>query len=48
MSSKIPVAVSFAGVANFLDILGIIGSLVFIGFRVAANATNSARRHGAA
>ena len=31
MSSKIPVAISFAGVANFLGILGVIGSLVFVG-----------------
>ena len=48
MSSKIPVAISFAGVANFLGILGVIGSLVFVGLGVKANATNSTSRHGAA
>jgi len=30
MSSKIPVAVSFTGVANFLGVIGIIGSLIFV------------------
>ena len=30
MSSKIPVAISFTGVANFLGVVGIIGSLVFV------------------
>jgi len=30
MSSKIPVAISFTGVANFLGVIGIIGSLVFV------------------
>ena len=30
MSSKIPVAISFSGVANFLGVIGIIGSLVFV------------------
>ena len=30
MSLKIPVAISFTGVANFLGVLGIIGSLVFV------------------
>ena len=34
MSSKIPVAISFAGVANFLGILGVIGSLVFVGLEL--------------
>ena len=30
MSSKIPVAVSFTEVANFLGVIGIIGSLIFV------------------
>ena len=30
MSSKIPVAISFTGVANFLGVIGIIGSLIFV------------------
>ena len=34
MSSKIPVAISFAGVANFLGTLGVIGSLVFVGLEL--------------
>ena len=34
MSSKIPVAISFAGVANLLGILGVIGSLVFVGLEL--------------
>ena len=34
MASKIPVAISFTGVANFLGIFGIIGSLVFVGLEL--------------
>ena len=34
MSSRIPVAISFTGVANFLGILGVIGSLVFVGLEL--------------
>jgi hypothetical protein len=34
MSSKIPVAISFSGVANFLGIIGIIGSLIFVGLEL--------------
>ena len=34
MSSKIPVAISFTGVANFLGVLGVIGSLVFVGLEL--------------
>ena len=34
MSSKIPVAISVAGVANFLGTLGVIGSLVFVGLEL--------------
>jgi hypothetical protein len=30
MSSKIPVAISFTGVANFLGVIGVIGSLIFV------------------
>tara|TARA_B100001939_G_C16750000_1_gene533490 strand:- start:47 stop:553 length:507 start_codon:yes stop_codon:yes gene_type:complete len=30
MSLKTPVAISFAGVANFLGVIGIIGSLIFV------------------
>ena len=46
MSSKIPVAISFAGVANFLGTLGVIGSLVFVGLELQANPKNSPRRNG--
>lgn len=34
MSSKIPVAVSFTGVANFLGVIGVIGSLIFVGLEL--------------
>ena len=34
MSSKIPVAISFTGVANFLGAIGVIGSLVFVGLEL--------------
>ena len=34
MSLKIPVAISFTGVANFLGIIGVIGSLVFVGLEL--------------
>ena len=34
MASKIPVAISFTGVINFLGIFGIIGSLVFVGLEL--------------
>ena len=34
MSSKIPVAVSFTGVANFLGVVGVIGSLIFVGLEL--------------
>ena len=34
MSSKIPVAISFTGVANFLGVVGIIGSLIFVGLEL--------------
>ena len=37
MSSKIPVAVSFTGVANFLGMIGIIGSLIFVGLELRQN-----------
>ena len=30
MSSRIPVSISFTGVANFLGVIGIIGSLIFV------------------
>jgi len=30
MSSKIPVAISFTGLANLLGVVGIIGSLIFV------------------
>lgn len=30
MSSKIPIAISFTGVANFLGVAGVIGSLIFV------------------
>ena len=34
MSSKIPVEISFTGVANFLGVLGVIGSLIFVGLEL--------------
>ena len=34
MSSKIPVAISFTGVANVLGVLGVIGSLIFVGLEL--------------
>ncbi len=34
MSSKIPAAISFTGVANFLGVLGVIGSLIFVGLEL--------------
>lgn len=37
MSSKIPVAISFTGVANFLGVLGVIGSLIFVGLELRQN-----------
>ncbi len=37
MSSRIPAAISFTGVANFLGVIGIIGSLVFVGLELRQN-----------
>ena len=34
MSSKLPVAISFTGVANFLGVVGVIGSLIFVGLEL--------------
>ena len=34
MSSKIPIAISFTGVANFLGVVGVIGSLIFVGLEL--------------
>ena len=34
MSSKIPVAISFTGLVNFLGVLGVIGSLIFVGLEL--------------
>ena len=34
MSSKIPRAISFTGVANFLGVVGVIGSLIFVGLEL--------------
>ena len=34
MSSKIPVAISFTGLANFLGVVGVIGSLIFVGLEL--------------
>ncbi len=34
MSAKIPVAISFTGVANFLGVVGVIGSLIFVGLEL--------------
>ena len=41
MSSKIPVAVSFTGVANFLGVVGIIGSLIFVAIELQQNQNQS-------
>jgi len=49
MSSRIPVAISFNGVANFLGVIGIIGSLIFVALelrqsqRIAVAAQQQAR-----
>jgi len=49
MSAKIPVAISFTGVANFLGVIGIIGSLIFVALelrqsqRIAVAAQQQAR-----
>jgi len=49
MSSRIPVAISFTGVANFLGVVGIIGSLIFVALelrqsqRIAVAAQQQAR-----
>ena len=37
MSSKIPVAISFTGVANSLGVLGVIGSLMFVAMELQQN-----------
>lgn len=37
MSLKIPVAISFRGVANFLGAIGIIGSLIFVAIELQQN-----------
>ena len=34
MSSRIPVAISFTGVANILGVVGIIGSLILVGLKM--------------
>ena len=34
MSSKIPVVRSFSGVANLIGVLGVIGSLIFVGLEL--------------
>ena len=34
MLSKIPVAISFTGAANFLGVIGITGSLIFVGLEL--------------
>ena len=37
MSPKIPLTLSFAKVANFLGVVGIIGSLIFVGLELRQN-----------
>jgi hypothetical protein len=37
MPTKIPAAISFTGVANFLGVVGIIGSLIFVGLELRQN-----------
>jgi len=37
MSLKTPIAISFTGVANFLGVVGIIGSLIFVGLELRQN-----------
>ncbi len=39
MPTKIPVAVSFTGVANFLGVVGIIGSLIFVAVEIRQSQT---------
>lgn len=34
MPSKIPVEISFTGIANFLGVVGVIGSLIFVGLEL--------------
>ena len=34
MPSKIPLAISFTGLANFLGVVGVIGSLIFVGLEL--------------
>ena len=37
MSPKIPLTLSFATVANFLGVVGIVGSLIFVGLELRQN-----------
>ena len=37
MSLKTPIAIPFTGVANFLGVVGIIGSLIFVGLELRQN-----------
>ena len=52
MSSKIPVAISFTGLANLLGVVGVIGSLIFVGLelrqsqRIALAGTATSREPG--
>lgn len=34
MSAKLPVAISFSSIANFLGTIGVIGSLIFVGLEL--------------
>ena len=34
MSSKIPLKISLIGVANFIGVVGVIGSLIFVGLEL--------------
>jgi len=34
MSAKLPVAISFSSIANFLGTIGVIGALIFVGLEL--------------
>lgn len=34
MTSRIPVSISFNGITNFLGVIGVIGSLIFVGLEL--------------
>jgi|TARA_B100001063_G_scaffold202476_1_gene196232 hypothetical protein len=44
MSPKIPVAISFNEVASFLRVVGIIGSLIFVGLELQQTQNNARKQ----